>query len=253
MTLKAELETRIGRSPAAVFAELIALERYPQWLIATGVVGIEQLDPGPLAARQPVRIDQRVAGRADHARRPGHGPRARTAAGAAGQGPRGDQGRHRRGADAGRVLDRPALGAAGRPAAPLPDVRRDGRAAGTSRRGPRPRGVQAPPGVGRGRVIRRPRGSGQIPTRVIEGHEFAAHEPPNGQTWRPKPCRGEYLATTSASAGLRVLPFSAGTNIWPLRRTEAWTSVHDDSRADVDGFRSRAGLDCCQRDDLPDN
>ena len=49
MTLKAELETRIGRSPAAAFAELIALDRYPQWLIATGVTRVEQLDPGPLA------------------------------------------------------------------------------------------------------------------------------------------------------------------------------------------------------------
>ena len=48
MTLKAELETRISRSPAAVFAELMALDRYPQWLIATGVTRVEQLDPGPL-------------------------------------------------------------------------------------------------------------------------------------------------------------------------------------------------------------
>jgi hypothetical protein len=36
MTLKVDLETRIGRSPAVVFAELVALDRYPQWLIATG-------------------------------------------------------------------------------------------------------------------------------------------------------------------------------------------------------------------------
>ena len=64
MTLKAELETRISRSPAAVFAELIALDRYPQWLIATGVARVEQLDPGPLAKGTRLRIDQRVAGRA---------------------------------------------------------------------------------------------------------------------------------------------------------------------------------------------
>ena len=64
MTIAAELETRIGRTTAAVFAELAALERYPQWLIATGVVGIERLDPGPLARGSRVRIDQRVAGRA---------------------------------------------------------------------------------------------------------------------------------------------------------------------------------------------
>jgi len=64
MTLKAELDTRINRSPAAVFAELIALDRYPQWLIATGVTRVEQLDPGPLAPGTRLRIDQRVAGRA---------------------------------------------------------------------------------------------------------------------------------------------------------------------------------------------
>lgn len=64
MTLKVELETRIGRSPAAVFAELVALDRYPQWLIATGVTAIEVLDPGPLRAGSRLRIAQSVAGRA---------------------------------------------------------------------------------------------------------------------------------------------------------------------------------------------
>jgi uncharacterized protein YndB with AHSA1/START domain len=49
VTITAQFETRIGRSPSAVFAELTALERYPQWLIATGVTGVELLDPGPLA------------------------------------------------------------------------------------------------------------------------------------------------------------------------------------------------------------
>ena len=64
MTITAQLETRIGRSPSAVFAELTALERYPQWLIATGVTGVEMLDPGPLAVGTRLRIAQAVAGRA---------------------------------------------------------------------------------------------------------------------------------------------------------------------------------------------
>ena len=64
MTITAQFETRIGRSPSAVFAELTALERYPQWLIATGVTGVELLDPGPLAIGTRVRIAQAVAGRA---------------------------------------------------------------------------------------------------------------------------------------------------------------------------------------------
>jgi len=64
VTITAQLETRIGRSPSAVFAELTALERYPQWLIATGVTGVELLDQGPLAPGTRVRIAQAVADRA---------------------------------------------------------------------------------------------------------------------------------------------------------------------------------------------
>lgn len=64
MTIAAELETRIGRAVPAVFAELIALERYPEWLIASGIVGVERLDEGPLQAGSRLRVEQRVAGRA---------------------------------------------------------------------------------------------------------------------------------------------------------------------------------------------
>ena len=64
MTLKVELETRIGRSPGAVFAELVALERYPEWLIATGVTDVQILDPGPLRPGTRLKIAQSVAGRA---------------------------------------------------------------------------------------------------------------------------------------------------------------------------------------------
>jgi uncharacterized protein YndB with AHSA1/START domain len=63
MTLKVALETRIGRSPSAVFAELAALERYPEWLIASGISRVE-LQPGPLAPGSRLRIAQAVAGRA---------------------------------------------------------------------------------------------------------------------------------------------------------------------------------------------
>ena len=63
MTISVELETRIARPPAAVFAELVAIERFPEWLIASGIVGVEQLDDGPAAAGSRVRISQRVAGR----------------------------------------------------------------------------------------------------------------------------------------------------------------------------------------------
>jgi uncharacterized protein YndB with AHSA1/START domain len=63
MSITALLETRIGRSPSAVFAELLALDRYPQWLVATGVTGVDVLDPGPLVKGSRLRIAQSVAGR----------------------------------------------------------------------------------------------------------------------------------------------------------------------------------------------
>ncbi len=63
MTVSVEIETRIGRSPADVFEALAAVERYPEWLIASGIVKVERLDPGPLATGSRLRIAQTVAGR----------------------------------------------------------------------------------------------------------------------------------------------------------------------------------------------
>jgi carbon monoxide dehydrogenase subunit G len=63
VTVNVEIETRIGRPPAEVFAALIDVERYPSWLIASGIVRVERLDPGPLAAGSKLRISQTVAGR----------------------------------------------------------------------------------------------------------------------------------------------------------------------------------------------
>jgi Polyketide cyclase / dehydrase and lipid transport len=63
MTIAVEIETRIGRPVPDVFAALADVERYPEWLIASGIVHVERLDPGPLAAGSRLRIDQTVAGR----------------------------------------------------------------------------------------------------------------------------------------------------------------------------------------------
>jgi len=63
MTIAAEIETRIERSPAVVFDALAAVEQYPQWLIASGITQVERLDGGRLAAGARVRIAQSVAGR----------------------------------------------------------------------------------------------------------------------------------------------------------------------------------------------
>lgn len=63
MTVSVEIETRIARPPGEVFAALTAVERYPEWLVASGIVRVERLDTGPLAAGSRLRINQTVAGR----------------------------------------------------------------------------------------------------------------------------------------------------------------------------------------------
>ena len=63
MTIAVETETRIQRPPGDVFAALIDIERYPTWLIASGIVRVERLDPGPIAVGSRLRIGQTVAGR----------------------------------------------------------------------------------------------------------------------------------------------------------------------------------------------
>jgi carbon monoxide dehydrogenase subunit G len=63
VTISVEVETRIGRPPADVFAALTAVEQYPEWLVASGITGVKRLDPGALAAGSRLRITQTVAGR----------------------------------------------------------------------------------------------------------------------------------------------------------------------------------------------
>src|SRR5512147_855310 len=63
MTIAVEVETQIGRAPADVFAELTAVERFPEWLIASGINRVERLDAGPLTVGSRLRIGQAVGGR----------------------------------------------------------------------------------------------------------------------------------------------------------------------------------------------
>jgi uncharacterized protein YndB with AHSA1/START domain len=63
VTVVVEVETTIGRAPAAVYAELTAVERYPEWLIASGITRVERVDSAPLAAGARLRIRQSVGDR----------------------------------------------------------------------------------------------------------------------------------------------------------------------------------------------
>jgi carbon monoxide dehydrogenase subunit G len=63
MTIAIDAETRIGRPLPEVFAAVTDVERFPDWLIASGIVRVERLDPGPLRAGSRLRIGQSIAGR----------------------------------------------------------------------------------------------------------------------------------------------------------------------------------------------
>ncbi len=63
MTISVEIETTIARPPTDVFTALTDVERWPAWLIASGITGVERLDAGPIAAGSRLRISQTVAGR----------------------------------------------------------------------------------------------------------------------------------------------------------------------------------------------
>jgi carbon monoxide dehydrogenase subunit G len=63
MTVAVDAETRIARPLPEVFAALTDVERFPEWLIASGIVRVERLDPGPLRAGSRLRIGQSIAGR----------------------------------------------------------------------------------------------------------------------------------------------------------------------------------------------
>ena len=63
MTVSVEIETMIERPPDEVFAALIDVESYPEWLVASGIVRVERLGPGPVANGTRLRISQTVAGR----------------------------------------------------------------------------------------------------------------------------------------------------------------------------------------------
>jgi uncharacterized protein YndB with AHSA1/START domain len=61
VTIKADIELPIARTADVVWAELTALERYPQWLRESGVTHVER-EIGPLGAGTRLRIRQNLAG-----------------------------------------------------------------------------------------------------------------------------------------------------------------------------------------------
>jgi uncharacterized protein YndB with AHSA1/START domain len=63
MAVDVTVTTRIGRTPRDVFAALTAVERYPEWLIASGIVAVARADTQPLAVGSWLTVNQVVVGR----------------------------------------------------------------------------------------------------------------------------------------------------------------------------------------------
>ena len=64
MTVSIDAEVRIARPVGDVYAALIDVERWPAWLIATGIIRVQRVDGGPLRAGSRLRVEQSIAGRA---------------------------------------------------------------------------------------------------------------------------------------------------------------------------------------------
>jgi uncharacterized protein YndB with AHSA1/START domain len=64
MAIAVTIETHVARPPADVFDALTAIDGWPAWLIATGIVRVTRSSAAALVPGEQVTIDQRAAGRA---------------------------------------------------------------------------------------------------------------------------------------------------------------------------------------------
>jgi len=64
MAIDVVIETRIGRPVADVFAHIADIDRWPEWLIASGIVRVARASAVPLAVGEHLTVEQRAAGRA---------------------------------------------------------------------------------------------------------------------------------------------------------------------------------------------
>lgn len=64
MAIDVVIEARIGRPVADVFAYVADIDRWPEWLIASGIVRVGRTGALPLTAGEHLTVEQRAAGRA---------------------------------------------------------------------------------------------------------------------------------------------------------------------------------------------
>ena len=62
MAIEEELSVLVARPPTEVFDHLIAVERWPEWLIASGIVGVERAtDDRPSSGEAPTPLGRESA------------------------------------------------------------------------------------------------------------------------------------------------------------------------------------------------
>jgi uncharacterized protein YndB with AHSA1/START domain len=64
MSIEVTIVTAIHRPPDAVFARIADVDRWPSWLIASGIVSVTRTVAGSVAAGERLTVEQRAAGRA---------------------------------------------------------------------------------------------------------------------------------------------------------------------------------------------
>jgi uncharacterized protein YndB with AHSA1/START domain len=64
MAIAVTIEATVRRPPDEVFAEIADIERWPSWLIASGIIRVERSSDGPLVEGEHLKVEQRAAGRA---------------------------------------------------------------------------------------------------------------------------------------------------------------------------------------------
>ena len=63
MAIAVTIETTVARPPDAVYAEIADIERWPSWLVASGIVRVDRSTDGPLVEGEHLTVEQRAAGR----------------------------------------------------------------------------------------------------------------------------------------------------------------------------------------------
>jgi len=63
MAIAVTIETTVARPPAEVYAEIAAIDRWPTWLIASGIVRVDRSSDGPVVEGEHLKVEQRAAGR----------------------------------------------------------------------------------------------------------------------------------------------------------------------------------------------